>query len=82
MKCTKYDICATPQFYGETTHKKFVEEVCLTEEHKICSHFLYGLHPEKDSPEWNRIKKWLIMRKHIEEKMPEKLRENLKNDKT
>jgi len=35
-KCPCYDSCVTPNWYGNTTHRTYVQEVCLTAEHKNC----------------------------------------------
>jgi len=59
MKCPIYEICVTPNLYNETTHTKYVQDVCSTEEHKKCTHYQFGLHPKNGSEEWNRTKRWL-----------------------
>jgi len=63
MRCPHYKICVTPQLYGEKEKKRYVEVVCTTNEHKRCTHFLYGMFPEKDSEEYRRIIRWLLAKK-------------------
>ena len=56
IKCPFQEVCVTPHLHYK---RKFTEEVCDTKEHKKCTHFLYGLFPEKDSKEWDKIKVWI-----------------------
>jgi len=56
MKCPFWKICVTPNWYA-STHKKFIEEVCSTDEHKKCTHYM-GLEAQGYKPntkEWSRI---------------------------
>jgi len=45
MKCPFIEICPTPNWYWYSHHVNYVKEVCLTQEHKICTHYLYSLTP-------------------------------------
>jgi hypothetical protein len=64
VKCPFWEICVTPNWYG-ATHKKFIEEVCSTDEHKKCTHYM-GLEAQGYKPntaEWNCVEAYIEKRR-------------------
>ena len=60
MKCPMWEVCITPTY--RILKKKYIEEVCSTEEHGNYTHFMTGAFPKKYSPEWERTKKYMAER--------------------
>jgi len=64
MRCPNYEVCVTPQLYGEGEKKQYVQDVCKTNEHKKCTDFLYSMFPKKGSANYRVLRKWLLTKKH------------------
>jgi len=56
IQCPFQEVCVVPNVSWKSN---YTEKVCNTKIHKACTHFLFGLFPEKDSKEWDRIKVWI-----------------------